>query len=152
MRTHRVANLPDTTEVIYGLNNTIDAVKDKQHTVAIQETGQRPDLKSENEFRVRTLYAKPGDFPKTILGVDNSEDKYVEGFKILIQDLFTKFKRFPRYMIHMMSSEYHIPTSEIPLLLNRFTHTGMLIALPNEYFTLSLERKNNHHVDRDFFK
>jgi hypothetical protein len=140
MRTHRVANLPGPTEVIYGLTNAIDAVKDRQHTLAIQETGHAPALKNDIEFRVETCSAKPSYVAKTFLGVDNSEDEYVEEFKILIQDLFTKFKRFPRYMIHIVSTEYHIPDSEIPLLLSRFTHNGTLIALPNDYFTLSLEK------------
>ena len=142
MRTHRVAKLPDTTEVIYGLNNAINAVKDKQHTLAIQETGHTPDLRSNIEFRIGTHSANPSNFPKTLLGVELIEGAYAKEFTILLLDLFSKFSHFPRYMIHMVSSEYHIPHSEIPLLLSRFLHSGILIALPNEYFTLSLERKN----------
>ncbi len=147
MRIHHLAKLPDTTEVIYGLNNTINAVKDKQHTLAIKETGHTPDLRSNNEFRVRTHPAKPSNFSKTLLGVDHGDSAYVKEFKTLLLDLFSKFKEFPQYMIHIMSSEYHIPDSEIPLLLSRFIHNGMLIALPNDYFTLLLKRKNGDYVN-----
>ena len=135
-RTHQVAKLPHNTEMVYGMSKAIDAVKQKQNALAIQNTGHTPDLRANNNFHIGSHSIEHLEPHKKPLNSDEIDIDYDEAFKALLKDLFLKFTRFPGYMILMMASEYYIPEPEVSLLLSTFTQKGYLIALQNEYYTL----------------
>lgn len=129
-RTHKVADILKTGEIVKGITNALKYVKEKQNQLA------NPDLVSENEFVIGSdLIIKENPNNKII--VLDEEESIEQKFGLLLKEIGKFYSTFPRYAIEALSDKYNIPQSSLKNLIRKFEKIQVLIKLENGYFKLN---------------
>ena len=127
-RTHQVKNILDKGEIVYGMTEAVNKVKQLQNSLG------QAQFSTENEFIV---YLNNQIIQKVPKPLERLED-YEERFQQCLKKLSSKYSRFPLYLIEIIAQDYEIPPSEISLLINKSIKNGILQSTEKEksYFTL----------------
>jgi len=133
-RVYQVKDLLSQGEVVYGMTQAVNGVKERQNKITRIKLGKDPELRSENDF---TIVSNSYSVDKQ----KNNKENYQKLFQNLLLDLSKKFTRFPEYMIELMAERYGIPSSELIMLINESKKKGVLIALKEEEFYFKLIKK-----------
>lgn len=133
-RTYKVASIRKSGEIVKGLTEAMKSVKAKQNELAIDELGSSPNLRTEKDF-VLSSKSHSG-YKKEILKEPNKE--YAERFKKILDELSKSHKKFPYFMLEIMTEERQIPMSELKALIRKFVGNGYLIPLENNYYKVSV--------------
>lgn len=66
---------------------------------------------------------------------------YSNKFLEVLHYLSTTYRKFPKFMIEIISENYGIPSSKIKELIYKFRKEGILVIVKNEGYTFILESK-----------
>ncbi|MFX0026843.1 MAG: DUF1922 domain-containing protein [Candidatus Hermodarchaeota archaeon] len=127
-RTHQVKSILDKGEIVYGMTEAVNKVKQLQNFLG------EAQFSTENEFIVSLNNEIIEKIPKPLKRTVDFEEKFQ---KCLIE-LSLKYRRFPLHLINIMAQDYGIPSSELKLLIKKSIKNGILQTTGKEksYFTL----------------
>ena len=127
-RSHQVRNILKYGMVVYGMTEAVNAVKRKQSELAL------PNFRSGSDFVVAMFsVALPKSKIKVVKNGDQEID-YKQKFTEMLFELSKLHKRFPKYMIEIMSKDYGIPAIELKTLIRNAKKSGMLIKNDDYYY------------------
>ena len=109
-RNHKVSSVIDNGEIINGITDAVNLVKQKQNEFAIKEIGGNPDFRSSGDFISSNKIKFVPESKKKPL--EEIEDYSFE-FKRMLVEISTSYKSFPYYIIEMLAEEYKIPSEEL---------------------------------------
>ena len=121
-RTHQVKNILDKGEIVYGMTEAVNKVKQQQNSLG------EAQFSSEKEFVLHS----PLKIVNDKFTSEESKDSH-KLFQNLLDKLVAKYNKVPYYMIEILAQEYGIPASEIRLIALKY------IGKEKIYF--SLEKK-----------
>ena len=136
-RSHQVENLLNEGEIVYGMTLAVNTVKRKQNELAI------PEFRSQNDYILDTKNFQniPKILPYSKDKVNSKQDVELK-FKTLLFKLSKLYRKFPAYMIEIMTEDEGIPCGDVSILIEKFIKKGSLIRLKNEdyYFEIAKEK------------
>lgn len=126
-RTHQVKNILDKGEIVYGMTEAVNNVKQLQNSLG------EAQFSSEKEF---ILHSKTKVVSDKFISEENKD--FTVLFQNLLSTLAAKYNKFPYYMIELLAPEYGIPASEIKILIRESIKIGTLKYIRKEktYFSL----------------
>ena len=127
-RNHQVKNILDKEEIVYGMTEAVNKVKQLQNSLG------EAQFSTENEFIVSLDNQITQKAPKPLERMEDYEEK----FQQCLTKLSSKFRKFPLHLIEIMAQDYEIPPLEIRLLINKSIKNGILQFTEKEksYFSL----------------
>lgn len=131
---HKVSTISISGEIVNGMTNAINTVKEKQNELAVKESGNNLEFRGWQDFRV---VKKQKDIKFHNNEID-SENELTEKFKRMLIELSKTYKEFPDYVIEVMAEDYNIPNSEIKVLTRYFLKEGFLIQLDNYLYSICI--------------
>ena len=126
-RSHQVNKILKNGEVIIGLVNAMNLVKQRQNELALKEIGSNPDLRAVGDFFVASNVDNSINRKSASLRKKGPEGDFEQAFDQLLSRLSKLYNEFPIYMIKIMGEEFEIPHSELKLLIRRFINKKNLI-------------------------
>jgi len=132
-RSYQVNKILKEGEVLKGIVNAMNRVKQKQNDLALEETGANPDLRAINDFFVAGNDTSI-DRTSAASRKKGLKDDYDQSFNQLLVRLSKLYHEFPEYLIKILGEEFEIPDSELKLLIRRFVNKKNLIPLNNNYY------------------
>jgi len=142
-RTHQVKDILSLGEIVYGMTEAVNTVKQKQTELATPEFRSEGDfVVATNKFPTRTPVKKSKR--KVLSEIDsdkNINSDLKEQFSEILLELSKLYGKFPKYMLEIMAENYGIPALELKLLIKSFKKKGVLTVLKNEDFYYQLEVK-----------
>jgi hypothetical protein len=123
-------------EIVKGMSNAVERVKDLQNQFAIKNLKEKPKLKSQNTFFTPTnINSTHIRNKKTIETMQKNtlERQFTE----LLEVLSEQFNEFPKYMIELMAKEYDIEQKDLEILIRTFLKNGKLEMINNKYFKIN---------------
>ena len=130
---HKVSNISKSGEIVNGMTNAINTVKEKQNELAQKEMGNGPEFRGSQDFKI-VRKQKGKRFQTNDMG---GESELTDKFKRMLIEISGMYKEFPDYIIEMMAKNYGIPNSELKLLIKYFLKKGFLIRLENYLYTIN---------------
>lgn len=127
-RKHQVQDILKKGEVVSGMTEAVNAVKRKQNELAT------PEFRSGNDFVVATHSVVRPKIRKNDLKNKNQEIDYKQKFTEMLFELSKLYKRFPKYMLEIMSEDYGIPAIELKTLIRNAKKSGMVIKNDEYYY------------------
>ena len=119
-RSDQVKNIADG-EIVKGMTAAVEYVKKKQNELALKELGAEPDLRTINDYsvvrKIKSSKLFEGEASKTS---ETEDHDYLQEFNEIIIKLSSMYKKFPDYMIKMMTEERRIPGDNVKMLINQF--------------------------------
>ena len=134
-RSHKVSDIKNSGENVYGMTNAVKIVKERQNELALKELGSPPEFKSLNDFRI----AKNMKTIREVISKKNNENDYLLKFKKMLIELSEMYSEFPFYIIEMMAEDCGIPNSEVKLMTAIFLKQGILIQLTNNSYKIIIK-------------
>jgi hypothetical protein len=135
-RSHQVNNILNEGDIIYGMTQAVNAVKQKQNEFAI------PEFRSQGDYIITTNRASNKN--TTIITskkrFTNESEKEIK-FKALLHELSNLYGKFPAYMIEIMAENNGISSQELPHLIKIFKKQGILVLLKDEDFYYKISNK-----------
>ncbi|MHA2429410.1 MAG: DUF1922 domain-containing protein [Promethearchaeota archaeon] len=127
-RTHQVKNILDKGEIVYGMTEAVNKVKQLQNSLG------EAQFSTETEFIVSINNRIIKKVSKPIERIGDFDGK----FRKCLTELSSLYSRFPLHLIKIMARDYEIPPSELKLLINKYLKNGVLQSTGKEksYFTL----------------
>ena len=120
-RMHQVQDILKNGDTVSGMTEAVNAVKRKQNEIVIPEFRSGSDFVVNANNRVR-----PKSSIKALRGTYQEID-YTSKFAEMLLELSKLYKRFPSYMLDIISTEYGIPAIELKTLIRSAKKSGMLI-------------------------
>ncbi|HEC37257.1 hypothetical protein LCGC14_0796410 [marine sediment metagenome] len=136
-RHHKVVSIINSGEIIDGITNAVDMVKQKQTEFATKESGSVPeframgDFKSSNKIKFCTVQKKEN--------LDINED-YSADFKRMLSEISNMYKKFPYYLIEIMAEDYNIPETELKILVRNSITNGILNQAERNLYELNAKK------------
>jgi hypothetical protein len=127
-RKHQVQDILKKGEVVSGMTEALNTVKRKQNELAT------PEFRSESDFVVATHSVVRPKIRKNDLKNKNQEIDYKQKFTEMLFELSKLYKRFPKYMLEIMSEDYGIPAIELKTLIRNAKKSGMVIKNDEYYY------------------
>ncbi|MFX0019555.1 MAG: hypothetical protein ACFFAK_13115 [Promethearchaeota archaeon] len=124
-RIHQVRNILDKGEIVYGMTEAVNKVKQQQNSLG------EAQFSIENEF---ILFSAPKALSDKL--TSKEKEDYTLTFQALLNTLASRYKKFPAYMIEILAKDYDIPPLELKLLIRRSIKNGVLKYTEKAYFTL----------------
>ncbi len=134
-RQHKVDSITNSGEIVNGMTDAVDLVKQKQAEFALKENGGNPELRatgdfmSSNKLRFISTHRKEKS-------VKDDED-FSADFTRLLSELSNMYGEFPYYLIEIMVEDYNIPINELKILIPDFLRKGVLKRVRENLFKLS---------------
>ena len=120
-RTHQVQGILKDGKVVFGMTEAVNTVKRKQNELAT------PEFRSGSDFVVSAnISAQPRSKKKSVKNNDQETD-YEKKFTEMVLELSRRYKRFPIYMLEIMTENYGIPATELKIQITQAKKSGMLI-------------------------
>jgi hypothetical protein len=127
--THKVSSILDNGEMIEGMTAAVDFVKKRQNELAIKELGHTPEFRAFGDFKVTTLNPK-----NQCRGESDSK------FEELLEEISTKYKKFPLYIIEIMAENYGITNADLKDLIKSFKKQGVLVQVNSYSYMINKKR------------
>lgn len=127
-KSHNIKNVNEE-EIINGMTNAVNRVKERQNELAKKELGNEPELRGINDFHIKSNTKSFGFIKKH---KKNAETK--ERFQALLIELSSKYKIFPKYMVELLIGDYQIEKSELKLLIVSALKKDLIKEVKKDYF------------------
>lgn len=128
-QTHTVSNILNIGEIVNGMTNAVEAVKEKQHELAIQELGAPPEFSAYGDFKPQTSSRTK----KKKVEQSGVEDEYLPQFKKMLIELVDLYTKIPYFAFEILAENYKIPSSELKILIHSFQKKGVIIRNKEDY-------------------
>lgn len=128
-RTHTVSNIINSGGVVNGMTNAVEAVKEKQHELAIKKLGTVPGFSSFGDFRLQ-IPLRPKKKTVEPSGVEND---YLPQFKMMLSELSELYTKIPYFVFEIFAENYNIPETELRILIHSFQKKGVIIRNKQDY-------------------
>lgn len=142
-RSHQLEKMKNVGEIISGMSNAVETVKQRQNEPAREELGRDPDFESKNSFRKGFV----SDFEPQNSGdheskdVDGSKDMSAyENFKGILLSKTKHFPTFPKYVLELLAEEAGISKKEMKAFVRKLLKEGFLNAKYGNSFRLTRKR------------
>lgn len=123
--------------MVNGISTAVELVKKRQDEFAITELGTSPEFRTPCDFKIAKSVTE--NSKKEIIDKEEDEEDYYYKFKQMLIELSTLYKKFPFYIIELMTENYNIPNSEVKLLAKTFQKQGLLIRLDDNLYQVIIE-------------
>ena len=133
-RQHQVVQIKKESEIVNGITNAVDIVKQRQNELAVKELGYHPEFRAFGDFNI-------GQKPKKKIekkDLPSIEADYTNLFQYVLKKLSEFYSFFPLYILEMFAENYGIPSAELKLLITNFRNQGLLIKLKDSTYKISL--------------
>ena len=127
-RIHQVYDILKDGELVYGMMEAVNTVKRKQNELAL------PEFRSGSDFIVAMRSAALHKSRAKPVKHENQIINYKQKFTEMLFELSKLYKRFPKYMLEIMSEDYGIPAIELKTLIRNAKKSGMLIKNDDYYY------------------
>lgn len=134
-RHHKVATIINSGEIVDGMTEAVNRVKQRQAEYGIKEKGDIPEFRAIGDFKSPLKIEG-----KTIKVKDNGdmEEDLFFCFKQMLSEISRLYSRFPYYIIKLMAEDYNIPNNELKTLFNAFLKKGILIQAENNLYKMGI--------------
>lgn len=134
-RSHKVASINNSNEIVKGMTEAVNMVKQKQAKFAIKENGAIPELRAVGDFRSSN---KPQSTSAQLKKKRDIEEDYSFEFKRMLTEISIEHKRFPYYLIEIMAEDYNIPKTELKMLFQNSIINGILNQAEGNLYELKI--------------
>ena len=133
-RQHKVVNIITTGEIVEGMTEALNRVKQKQSEFG----GNGPELRSSNDFKTsnKIRYVSP---PKNVKVVIN--DDYSAEFEKLLSELSKSYKKFPYYVLEILGEDFNIPENELKIVFQNCVVNGIIRQAEGNLYKLKYTEK-----------
>jgi hypothetical protein len=138
-RQHKVSSIINSGEIVKGMTNAVDKVKERQNQLAVRELGTAPELRAADDFTVKSHPKKKIQFEAHAIDNDGDSDK----FERLLHKISVLYTEFPFYIFEIMAENFDIPISELNLLVKTYQKKGILTRKNNLFKIIKKSKKNN---------
>ena len=130
---HLVSRFKNLGDIVKGMTNAVESVKQKQNKLAIKELGNEPEFRTSSDFKITNKISPKKPVLSEFQVKDNfiNKDDYLDIFKQLLLELSKSYNEFPLYLIEIMADNYNIPNTELKIIIRNFQKQGILIRLHN---------------------
>ncbi len=128
-RSHQVKHILNEGQIVYGMTQAVNTVKQKQNELAV------PEFRSHGDFVITTnkISNNTNIIPPSAKKIKDKTESIIK-FKRLLGELSNLYEKFPVYMIEIMAENSGISSQELPHLIKTFKKRGYLILLKEEDF------------------
>ncbi len=128
-RSHKVPDISNTGEIVSGITQAVEMVKEKQHELAIQELGATPKFSAYGDFKLQTSSGpkKKAEEPSRV------DNEYLPQFKKMLSELSDLYTKIPYFIFEILAENYNIPDSELKILIHSFQKKGVIIRNKQDY-------------------
>lgn len=127
-RTHKVATIVDSGEIVKGMTAAVKLVQTRQNELALQELGTDPELRAGDDFRVSSSLKE--NFKVQSISDD---DDFSTQFTEMLHEISSTYNTFPFYVFEIMAENFKIPVSELKFLVQSFQKKGILHRQEGSY-------------------
>ena len=133
-RHHKVATIINSGEIVNGMTNALNTVKQKQAEFGLIKGGDTPEFRVAGDFKSsrKVVFTSASKIKE----LDVNED-YSANFKRLLSEVSRSYKKFPYYIIEIMAEEYNIPNNKLKILIPDFLRRGFLKRVRENLFKIS---------------
>ena len=133
-RTLQVQRILGRGIIVKGMTAAVERVKNLQNELARNTLGREPDLVSEKGFSLpqKEGFTQASEVNSNDQNSDQDKD-YYPVFLVMLSELNSNYKKFPRYMIDIMAEERNIPHLILPLFMRKAFREGILIKRDDLY-------------------
>ena len=128
-RAHKVSDINNSGEIVKGMTNAVETVKERQHELAIKELGTAPEFRSFEDFR---LHNSPRAKRRKV-ETSGDESDYLPRFKEMLIELVDYYTKVPYFAFEIFAEKYNIPDSELKILIHSFQKKGIIIRDSEDY-------------------
>jgi len=128
-RSHKVSDISNSGEIVNGMTNAVETVKERQHELALRELGTAPNFTAFGGYKINNL-------PKVKRGkveTPREANDYLPQFKEMLIELVEYYTKVPYYGFEIFADNYNIPKSELEILFRSFLKRGVIIKDNQEY-------------------
>ena len=138
-RQHKVSSIINSGEIVKGMTKAVEMVKTLQNELAIKEIGNTPELRTADDYVVRSkkIDREYSEIFETH-SIDENDDELEKVFRKMIHEISESYDKFPFYVLEIMAENYAIPSSELRLLVKNSLKEGFLILLPDNSYRTKL--------------
>ena len=128
-RSHQVKRILSEGQIVYGMTQAVNTVKQKQNELAV------PEFRSHGDFIIttNTISNNTNTISPSAKKIKNKTESIIK-FKALLHELSNLYDKFPAYMLEIMAENSGISSHELPHLIKTFKKRGYLILLKDEDF------------------
>ncbi len=145
-RMHQVQDILKNGDTVSGMSEAVNAVKRKQNELVI------PEFRSGSDFVVATRYATLHKSRTKPVKHENQIINYKQKFTEMLFELSKLYKRFPKYMLKIMSEDYGIPAIELKTLIRNAKKSGMLIKNDDDdYYSRKVSQNSTGNSSKKSF-
>ena len=132
-RHHKVTANINSREIVNGMTEAVNRVKQRQAEFGLKERGNIPEFRTTGDFKL-SLKIKSKTV-KVKKKVDIEEDLF-DNFNRLLLEISRLYRKFPYYIIELMAEDYNIPHNEIKILFDNFLRKGILIIVDSGLYKM----------------
>jgi len=138
-RQHKVSSIINSGEIVKGMTKAVEMVKTRQNELAIKELGNIPELRTADDYVVRSrkIGREYGEIFETNT-TDENDDKLAHKFRKMIDEISESYDKFPFYVLEIMAENYAIPSSELRFLVKNSLKEGFLIRLKKNSYRINV--------------
>ncbi|MFX1273640.1 MAG: DUF5817 domain-containing protein [Promethearchaeota archaeon] len=121
-RHHQVEKLKAISEVVSGISTAKDRIIELENLMARKELGSEPELRSENDFYI---YYQDLQKSSSSNKIEHNGSDFLK-FKLLLNTLRDKYKKFPLYLIEISAIDHQIPQEKLKFLIEKSIKNGII--------------------------
>ncbi len=128
-RSHIISRIRSIGEMVKGMTNAVESVKQNQNKLSIKELGNEPEFRTSSDFKITNKISpkKSVIHEFQVKDYERNEDDYLDSFKKMLLELSQSYKEFPLYIVELIAENYNIPDKELKILIRNFHKNKMLI-------------------------
>ncbi|TXT57110.1 MAG: hypothetical protein BAJALOKI2v1_540012 [Promethearchaeota archaeon] len=136
-RNHQITKIRNLGEIVHGMSNAVETVKEKQNELAREELGNDPEFRSKKSFRKRLTPAFESQ------NSENSEGSKTEGgyekFKNKLRNKTKHFAEFPGYVIQLIAEKCGLSRQEERQYILKLREEGFLKPIGGDMYKIIRE-------------
>lgn len=129
-RSHKVSDISNSGEIVNGMTNAVETVKERQHELAIRELGTTPEFRSLDDFKVHTTERSNR---KERIEISNIDNDFIPQFIRMLSKMIDIYTKVPYYAFEIFADNYNIPEAELKILIRLFQRKGIIIKDNQDY-------------------
>ncbi len=130
-KSHNIKNINEE-EIVNGMSIAVKRVKERQNELAKKTSGGKPELRGASDFHVSSDTKNLGFIKK-----HRKSNEIKERFQVLLKELSSKYKIFPKYMIELLIEDYQIEKSDLKFLIISALKKELLKEVKKYYYQVS---------------
>ena len=132
-RHRKVATIINSGEIVNGMTDAVNRVKQRQAEFGLKERGNIPEFRLTGDFKLSGKIKS-----KTVIvkkNVEIEEDLSLR-FKQMLSEISRLHSRFPYYIITLMTEDYNIPNNELKMLFDSYLKRGILLQVEDNLYEM----------------